>query len=468
MVTSGISINSILFDTDSYKVSMWKQYPENTEIVFSYISARKGSVPAVVIEGANRYVRNVLSQRVTREQVLLAEKFWTAHGEPFNTDGWMYIVEKLGGVLPLKLRAVPEGTAVPIGNVVATLENTDPNVPWLTTWMETSLLRAIWYPSSVATTSFYIKRMILEYLEKSGDVSGVDFKLHDFGARGSHSNESASVGGCAHLSVFKGTDTSVGIVSAFLDYDADLFTTGFSIPAAEHSTITSWGRENELDAYVNQVKQFGKPGAIFAVVSDSYNIFDACVMWASNPLRKLVQDSGATLVVRPDSGDPVDVLTSCISILAEGYGFTLNEKGYKVLNTVRFIWGDGINEKSIRRMYTILVDKLGWSADNFAFGMGGALLGKPQRDDLGWAMKASAIRVNGRWHAFCKDPVTDPDKKSFKGRVTLYRLADGRWYTGAEDWVEDALDTVYDSGVSTLIQFEQVRKNVERSLTEKF
>ena len=459
-----VNLNSILFNTDSYKVSMYKQYPAGTEYVYSYIEARGGIYDETLVFGVQSFIKQYLQQRITREDVLLAEKIWSAHGEPFNLAGWMYIAENLGGLLPVQIKCVPEGSVVPTGNVLCTIENLDPQVPWLTTWIETALLRAIWYPTSVATVSFQIKRVIKRYLEESGDVSTLDFKLHDFGARGSSSNESASLGGAAHLVSFKGTDTMVGLLRAVNDYDADPLNTAWSIPAAEHSTITSWGRDNEKQAYANMVTQFGKPGSIFAVVSDSYNIFDACTMWSRGTLKDQVVNSGGTLVVRPDSGDPVLVLSSCVSILAEGYGFTLNSKGYKVLNNVRLIWGDGITQTTIEAIYATLVDKLGWSADNFAFGMGGALLNKIQRDDLGWAMKCSAICVNGQWRDVYKDPATAKNKASKRGRVTLYN--DERGYqTGVEDWTTSALQTVYGWGtLRKQTTFEQVRERANQAL----
>lgn len=454
-----VNQNSILFNTDSYKVSMFKQYPAGTEYVYSYIEARGGVFDEVVVFGVQSFIKNYLCEPITHDEVLLAQQLWSVHGEPFNLAGWQYIVTHHGGRLPLEIRCVPEGSVVPTGNVLCTVVNTDPHVPWLTTWIETALLRAIWYPSSVATLSREIKKVILDYLEKSGDPSTVDFKLHDFGARGASSNETASLGAAAHLVNFKGTDTMVGLIRAINDYDADPTTTAFSIPAAEHSTITSWGRENESFAYANMVKQFSQPGSVYAVVSDSYDIFRACVKWGSGDLKKQVIESKGTLVVRPDSGDPVLVLSSCISILAEGYGFTLNNKGYKVLNDVRLIWGDGINKSTIERIYKELVDVLGWSADNFAFGMGGALLNHTQRDDLGWAMKCSAVYVKGAWRDVFKDPVTAKSKKSKQGLVTLYQDPNTLEYrTASQDWMADALNVVFLNGKQqSMVNFESVR-----------
>lgn len=458
-----VNMNSILFNTDSYKVSMHKQYPEGTEIVFSYIEARGGIYDSTVFFGVQSFVKNYLTERITAADVQLANEIWTAHGEPFNLAGWMYIANELGGRLPVSIRCVPEGTVVPTGNVLCTIENTDTNVPWLTTWIETALLRAIWYPTSVATVSFEIKKIVKSYLERSGDVAGLDFKLHDFGARGASSNETASLGAAAHLINFKGTDTMVGLLRAMNDYGAKLSETGFSIPAAEHSTITSWGRENEKDAYYNMVDQFSKPGSVYAVVSDSYDIYQACHIWGGS-LKDAVVRSGGTLVVRPDSGDPCEVLPKVLGILAKHFGVTYNDKGYSVLNNVRVIWGDGINLKSIKKILATVVDDYGYSADNLAFGMGGALLNHIQRDDLGWAMKCSAIRVAGEWRDVYKDPVTAPNKRSKRGRVTLFKDHKG-YFTGREDWPRDVLVEVFNNGEQlNFINFEAVRANAAAAL----
>jgi nicotinamide phosphoribosyltransferase len=467
-------INSILLDTDSYKVSMWKQYPVGTEYVYSYIESRGGKYDRTEFLGIQAFAKRLAKVRVTKEDVELADKIWTAHGEPFNKDGWMYIVNELGGKLPLRIRAVKEGMIIPTKNVLCTIENTDPKCFWLTTWVETPALRAIWYPTTVGTTSWHIKQEILNYLEKSGDPTSIGFKLHDFGARGVSSLESAGVGGSAHLVNFMGTDTMSGILHVIDTYGGDVC--GFSIPAAEHSTITSWGRENEVDAYRNMVKQFGKPGAILAVVSDSYDIYKACEMWGTE-LKDDVVKSGATIVIRPDSGDPVVVVPKMLRILGETFGYTTNDKGYKVLNNVRVIWGDGINSVSLSSILRCVVDVAGWSADNIAFGMGGGLLQQCDRDTLKFAMKCSAIGVrevteftgeldhefNSEvvWRDVFKDPATDPGKASKKGRVTLFKneFGDG-YYTGVEDWRADCMETYYENGEVTFTQpFDEVRIN---------
>ena len=411
-------LSSLILNTDSYKVGMNLMYPAGTTGVFSYIESRGGLRDRTVFFGLQAFVKEYLLTPITQEDINIADEILTAHGEPFNREGWEYILSAHNGYLPVRIRAVEEGTVVPVRNVLATIENTDPNCFWLTTWLETALLRAIWYPTTVATNSNHIREIILSYLEKSGDPASIDFKLHDFGARGCSSMETAGIGGAAHLVNFMGTDTLSGVMFARKYYNAGV--AGFSIPASEHSVITAWGKDNEADAYSNMIKQFGKPGAIFACVSDSYDIYNAANKLWGTELRQQVIDCGATVVIRPDSGDPVEVNRKLIEILGQRFGYTTNSKGFKVLNNVRLIQGDGVNELTIRSILGAFV-ALGWSADNIAFGMGGALLGAPQRDDMKFAMKASSVCINGTWVDVFTDPITDKGKVSNKGRLHLWK-----------------------------------------------
>lgn len=407
---------SILLDVDSYKVSMWKQYPPGTEYVYSYIESRGGRYDKTLFFGLQAFIREKLSVPITLEEIKFADKFWTAHGEPFNREGWEYIFYNHNGILPVKVSSVEEGGLYDTGTVLTTVVNTDPKCFWLTTWLETAMLRYVWYCTTVATQSFQIKKSIYKYLDKSGDITSIGFKLHDFGLRGVSSLESGMLGGMSHLVNFQGTDTAVAILAANNYYDAPLYTTAFSIPAAEHSTITSWGRDNESLAYENMIKQFSKPGSVYAVVSDSYNIFNAVEnIWGKELIDK-VKSTGGTLVIRPDSGGPLDVLPTLLTSLYKNFGGVKNDKGYIVLNNVRLIWGDGINELSISTILSVIVDVMGFSADNISFGMGGALLQKVDRDTQSFAMKCSSIMVDGEWRDVFKDPITDPNKTSKRGR----------------------------------------------------
>jgi nicotinamide phosphoribosyltransferase len=420
MTTHGTPyLDNPILDTDSYKASHWLQYPPGTDATFFYVESRGGTYESMVFFGLQAVLKARLGRPVTHADVDEARDFFAAHGEPFNDEGWRYIVDTHGGRLPVRVRAVCEGSVVPTHQVLVTIESTDPKAFWLPSYLETLLLR-LWYPVTVATTSWQARRTILHYLERTSDdpAGQIPFKLHDFGARGVSSAESAGLGGMAHLVNFLGTDTVSGVLAARTYYGEAM--AGYSIPAAEHSTITSWGREHEVDAYRNMLRRFARPGSLVAVVSDSYDIYHAIIEHWGKTLRDEVIASGATVVVRPDSGDPVEVVHRCVSLLNEAFGSTVNGKGYRVLNHVRVIQGDGVNPESIRAILE-RITAAGYAADNLAFGMGGALLQKLTRDTQKFALKCSAARIDGTWRDVWKDPVTDQGKLSKRGRMTLLR-----------------------------------------------
>ena len=409
---------NIILNVDSYKTSHFLQYPANTSAVSSYIESRGGQFRETVFFGLQAFLKEYLTHPITDRDIEQAKALLPAHGVPFNEAGWRYILEKYDGYLPIQIEALPEGTVVPVKNALVQVVNTDAECAWLTSYVETALLRAIWYPTTVATLSWQCKQVIRGYLEETADTTeGLAFKLHDFGARGASSEETAALGGMAHLVNFQGTDTLSGILAARRYYGADM--AGFSIPAAEHSTITAWGRENEGEAYANMLKQFAGPGKLVAVVSDSYDLWNAIENLWGDELRTQVENSGGTLVIRPDSGDPVSIVTEAIGRLMKIFGYRVNSKGYRVLpEYIRVIQGDGICIQSIEAILAAMKLRK-QSADNIAFGMGGALLQQVNRDTLKFAMKASAAKVGGLWRDVFKDPVTDAGKRSKKGRLAV-------------------------------------------------
>lgn len=413
--------NNIILQTDSYKLSHYRQYPPQTDAVYSYFESRGGKYPSTLFFGLQYFLKNYLEgTRVTMDSIAEAEEIAEAHfGSPylFNRPGWEHIVNHHDGRLPVSIKAVPEGTLVNNRNVLMTVENTG-GAPtrWLTNYLETLLVQ-VWYPCTVATVSHAIRKVILEHLEATGDPSLIDFMLHDFGFRGVSSTESAGIGGLAHLVNFKGTDTIEALMIGRRFYGERM--AGFSIPAAEHSTITSWGREGEYDAYRNMLRQY--PTGPLAIVVDSYDPFHACDVLFGQMLHREIMHRDGKLVVRPDSGDPVRVIGRILAILGEKFGYLVNDKGFRVLHPkVRIIQGDGVDIDSISAILTSM-KAAGWSADNICFGMGGALLQKLNRDTQRFAFKCSAIQINGEWHDVYKDPITDPGKTSKRGRLRLIK-----------------------------------------------
>ena len=441
---------NILKHTDSYKYSHFPQYPRDTQYVSSYVTARHASpeLPTehVVFFGLNAFVKKYLNseQMFGDMDIEDAKRMSAQHGEPFNEDGWRYIRGHHWS-LPLAIEAVPEGSVVPLGTPLVQIRNTDPKVPWLTNFVETALLRAIWYPSTVATLSFTAKRRMRKYWEKTVDdanLAGIDFALHDFGARGASSSETALLGGMAHLLNFNGTDTIEALYGVEEFYPAtnlvghngnarkfDLGVAGYSVPAAEHSTITSWGEDHEDDAILNMIETYGGEGKIYSVVGDSYNIRSFVHRVSAGPILDAIKAKGGRFVIRPDSGNPLSTLQDVLTILSLNLGpeITTNSKGYRVLPPYfRILQGDGVNLESIDHiLHQMQISR--WSSENFVFGMGGALLQKVNRDTLSFAQKCNAIMIGDKWKPVYK---LAPNKNSRPGRI------------------ESGLNAVWDSGIT--------------------
>lgn len=409
---------NLLLDTDSYKVSHWKQYPPKTTEMYSYLESRGGKYSKTLFFGLQYILKKYLTKPITLENVIEAKSFYEAHGVPFNYEGFVRIVENHGGFFPIKIKAVPEGLLIPTNNVLMTVESTDPELPWVVSFLETLLMR-IWYPITVATTSWYCKQIISDFLkETSENTSHIQFALHDFGSRGVSSSESAAIGGAAHLVNFYGSDTVVGVKLLRDYYNCPM--AGFSLPASEHSTITSWGRENESKAYKNMLDQYGTKGGLLAVVSDSYDIYNAIENIWGKELKDQIIKEDTKLVIRPDSGNPVEVVSECITLIDKAFGSTLNSKGYKVLNQVKLIQGDGVDPLTIREILRVLKDK-NFSSENISFGMGGALLQKCDRDTQRFAYKCSSVKIDGKYVNVFKDPITDKKKVSKAGKLDLVK-----------------------------------------------
>jgi nicotinamide phosphoribosyltransferase len=454
--------SNFILNVDSYKTSHYAQYPPDITHISSYVEPRSGDYAEVVFFGLQLFIKKYLTSPITLDQVKEAKALLAPHGVCFYEAGWQHIINAHGGYLPLKIEALPEGTVVSLRQVLTQVVNTDPQCAWLTTYIETALLRALWYPTTVATLSRYCKGIIHQFLELTADnTSGLPFKLHDFGARGASSEEAAAIGGLAHLVNFQGTDTLSALVAAKRYYFAEC--AGFSIPAAEHSTITSWGEANEIEAYKHIINQFLTAGRAVAVVSDSYNLWRAIDEYWGTCLREQVLSSGGTLIVRPDSGDPLEVAPECIEKLMQRFGFYTNTKGYRVLpDAVRVIQGDGISPERIRAILSKLASA-GISADNITFGMGAELLQKVNRDTLGFAMKASAIKNGGDlWHDIFKKPATDIAKASKPGRWAVIKTEQGEYQSIPEAQLENRenqLRCVFEKGELLIDDdFESIRQ----------
>jgi len=461
------AFDNIILATDSYKVSHYRQYPPGTEYVYSYFESRGGKFEEICFFGLQYFIKRYLcGPVVTQDKIDEAKEMLDNHMGPgqFNEEGWAHILKAHGGYLPISIKSVPEGTAVPTKNVLFTMVNTDPKCFWLTNYLET-LLVEVWYPMSVATNSREQKKIIHKALVDTGcELGGLNFKLHDFGYRGVSSVESAAIGGAGHLINFWGTDTMAAMLCLKYYYGAGegptvplptnpeikLPCAGLSIPAAEHSTITSWGREGELEAFKNMLTQY--PTGLVAVVSDSYDVFNACTNLWGKELKEMIKKREGTLVVRPDSGDPPVIVPQLLDLLGAAFeeDVTKTSTGHKLLPPyIRMIQGDGISYESLGAILDAMA-AAGWAADNLAFGSGGALLQKLNRDTQKCAFKCSEItKAGGGTTLVYKDPITDKGKQSKKGKLTLEYGDDGVLKTTTEgkgDPAKDILIEVFRNG----------------------
>ena len=412
---------NIVLDTDSYKLTHWKMYPKGTEEVYSYFESRIGAKWKETVFFGLQYLlmEHFEGEVVTQSKIDEAEQFAKAHfgnDHHFNKEGWEYILKEHGGRLPVEIKAVPEGSFVSESNVLLTIRNTDPKCYWLTNHLETLLVQ-LWYPCTVATSSAHQRFLLDRHAAlTSSDKGMVNLKLHDFGFRGSTSHESAAIGGAAHLVVFEGTDNIAACRFLSKYYDAPI-AAGYSIPAAEHSTITA--HENEIDAYRQIIEAY----PMVSVVSDSYDYQNALENIWGDELRQEVRDrmelSDNLLVIRPDSGDPVDSVVGTLETLAEHFGYNTNSVGFKSLpQGLAVIQGDGISPESLARILDAMYEKK-WTLDSVVFGSGGGLLQKVDRDTQRFAMKCSSITVEGVERGVSKNPATDPTKKSKSGKLIL-------------------------------------------------
>jgi nicotinamide phosphoribosyltransferase len=480
---------------DAYKYSHHKFYEDNTSLVYSYMESRGGRFSETVFYGLQMFMKEFIEGvAITQEELDEAyEYLGTTKGvfgreDVFDKSKFQYIIDVHGGHLPVRIKAVPEGTVVGVKNVLVTIENTDPNCAWLTNFLETIMMQ-IWYPITVATLSHEVKKIVRNYFSLTSDLPEnimdlvIEFVLNDFGFRGVSSVQSAGIGGSAHLVNFLGSDTTYASKNIIEHYNTEIVF-GLSVPATEHSIMTMRGEAGEVEMMRRTLEKY--PTGIVACVSDSYHILRACSQYWGTELRDLIlsrpAEPGNQLVIRPDSGHVVNTLKAVFEILFDKFGYTTNSKGFKVLPPqVRVIQGDGVNIGSIAEIYEELF-KLGISAENIVFGMGGKLLQADiNRDTQNFATKACFAVVDGVERDLVKSP-TEVDengdlkpsfKKSKQGRLKLVMNEDGSYRTVTSrdadfDSVHDELVTVFENGnIIVEYTFEEIRERVQSSFKKQ-
>ncbi len=464
---------SFILRTDAYKIAHWKFLPPNTTKLYGIGESRgvtdPGVPPRTLFFGLQmalkKWLEGVVFDEADVEYGKLFNKGVFGFDGVYNYEGWKQLLQDHKGTIPVEIKALPEGSLVDSHNVLWTVESTDPKYPWIATYIESLLLQSLWYPTSVATTSFGIKKLIRKWAEKTGGSMQIPVSLNDFGYRGASSDETAEIGGCAHLVNFLGSDNLPGIQAA-IDYYGARPGVGISVPATEHSETIIWGEDHEAEAYKYFMEQY--PQGYISIVSDSYDLNNAVKLFSTS-LRDQVLTRDGVVVVRPDSGYPPDIMRHLLNQLWDSFGGNLTDKGYKVLNTkVRIIYGDWMSYGMIDKVCSATTSA-GFSTDNFVFGMGGALLQMVNRDTFKFAFKASAAEVDGLERTFSKHPKDDPGKNSKAGKyMVLYNKWDGKFTSIPEDDLkadQNQLRTVFKNGKILIEEdFETIRKRADSFL----
>lgn len=418
-----------LLQTDVYKMGHMEQYAPGVNKVYSYLTARSSkNFPQVVFFGLQYYLMRYLKQPLTREmglEFLDTAKCILGRVSPDVHTKIMALCDL--GYFPLEIKAVPEGTKLPVRNVLMTITNTLPQFAWVVGFVE-SLLLKVWYPCTVATHSNKYREFIQEmYNKNSPQNETVDFAVHDFGYRGDSSEEGAGISGMAHLINFLGSDTVPAHWYAKTYYWAQE-PIMLSVPASEHSVMCSFGRQDELAAFEHMLDTY--PSGIVSIVSDTFNVYRVLTEFVDKLKPRILARDGK-VVFRPDSGNPEYIICGnpdadpgslewkgAIRILDEQFGSTRPPWKNKVLNPkVGLIYGDGMYFERYKRTIERL-DNMGYAASNLVIGVGG-ILRNHSRDTLGFAIKATYVEVNGVPREIEKDPITDPGKKSAKGLMYL-------------------------------------------------
>lgn len=437
-----------MFMTDGYKLDHRRQYPKGTTHVYSNWTARGSRVKAI-----NAVTFFGLQYAIRKRLMEDFERFFSADVDDVCNEYQEMLDTYLGpneigtehiralhdlGYIPLEFKALPEGTKVPLRVPMLTVENTHPDFFWLTNYFETILSAELWMPMTSATVSVQLRELMNAWsLKTTGTTEGVGFQGHDFSMRGMAGLEASIISGMGHLVGFTGTET-VPVLSEIQHYYP---VTGFlagTVPATEHSVMCAGGMEDEAQTFQRLLDLY--PAGILSVVSDTWDFWG--VLTNHLPaLKDQIMARDGKLVIRPDSGDPADIICGtrlmaeesetpqqkgAIQVLWELFGGTVNEQGYKVLDPhIGLIYGDAMNFARIENICERLAAK-GFASTNLVFGIGSFNYQYQTRDTFGFAMKATNVTIDGKETAIFKDPKTDNGlKKSLRGRIVVIRSGNG-------------------------------------------
>lgn len=450
-----------LLMTDGYKTSHHKMYPEGTTLVYSNFTLRNvkympEKAKEIVVFGQQyvmKYIHDLYQENFFNQpkEIVINEvkEYLTSYlGSEYDTTHFQELYDL--GYLPINVKSLPEGTVVGEKIPILTIYNTHPNFFWLPNFLETLISSLLWKPVHSASIAYGYKKLLMEHAIKTDkdNVGFVNFQGHDFSFRGMQHLESAISSGLGFLTSFYGTDTIPALQAAKYYYGSN--NVGFSVPASEHSVMTSYGKEDEIVGFKRLMSQF--PSGILSVVSDSFNLWDVCTKFMVTLKDEIMAREGK-LVIRPDSGNPVDILCGeskvgklnfdqsgraypdspeigvhwhktvwknedkyykligipnhpeweeitpepehkgVIELLWDVFGGTINAQGYKVLDDhIGAIYGDSITIDRADEICTRLEAK-GFASTNVVLGVGSYSMGYATRDNQGGAIKATYVEV---------------------------------------------------------------------------
>lgn len=430
---------------DFYKTDHRRQYPEGTELVYSNLTARTSRVAninKIVVFGIQYFIKDYLIRRFNdgffskpKDEVIRKYKrrMDSSLGLSAVSTEHLEALHDLG-YLPIEIKALPEGTRCPLRVPMLTIRNTIPEFFWLTNFLETILCNVLWHPMTSATIAHEYRQILESFAKNTSDIPEfVPWQGHDFSMRGHSSFESSLVSGGAHLLSFTGTDTipSIDWLEHFYGADCEKELIGGSVPATEHSVMCLGGSESEKETYHRLITKV-YPKGIISIVSDTWNYW-AVLDEIIRGLKDDILARDGKVVIRPDSGDPVDIICGdpkapegslarkgTMTILWEIFGGKINSKGFKQLDPhIGVIYGDSITIDRCTEICAKLMMK-GYASTNMVFGIGSYTYQYVTRDTFGFAMKATYGIINGKPLEIFKDPVTDNGiKKSARGLLRV-------------------------------------------------
>lgn len=492
--------------TDGYKLDHRRQYPVGTEYVYANWTPRSnGYMPdakdGAVVFGIQYFIKKYLIDRFNNDFFNLPEDVAVAQFkrrvDTFlgkNEVGLEHIRElhRLG-YLPIRLKALPEGSICPIRVPMITVINTNPKFFWLTNFLETIMSCELWLPMTSATSSRLYRKELERHAEKTGFTPDVNlgFLCHDFSMRGMAGLEAAITSGMGHLTSFVGSETlpAIEAVEKYYNANAEKEIIAMTVPASEHSVMCAGGKEDEFETFKRFITEI-YPSGFCSIVSDTWDLWQVVTDYLPR-LKDIIMARDGRLVIRPDSGNPVDIIcglpqstiddmsfeeldenkaavTGVYELLWNIFGGTVNEKGYKVLDPhIGVIYGDSITRERQKEIYRRLEAK-GFAATNLVLGVGSFTFQYVTRDCLGFAMKATWCQVNGEPREIFKSPKTDSGmKKSLKGLIRIDKDQNGIYYATdcvtPEQEAGGCLEVVFEDGkLIKETSFNEIRERLCR------